>query len=199
MEMRKLFLALKYSKAVFCYLLLRIFCNKTAFRDVDSWSEVLPIKVGGGRMLSFALYFRNLPEFRSEVYWRIGRMSHLLSVFAGKHPCLYFDTPPERFGSGLVIQHGHSTIIHAERIGECCQIWQNVTIGKKVSGGKKPIIGNNVKIYAGSVVLGDITIGDNVQIGANSVVIKDVPANCVVVGNPARIIRRNGVRVNEKL
>lgn len=156
-------------------------------------------KSGGGRMLSFALFFRNLPEFRSEIYWRVGGKSRLLSLIAKKHPTLYFDTPTDKVGDGLVIQHGHSTIIHADSIGEKCQIWQNVTIGKKVSGGKKPTIGNNVKVYAGAVILGDITIGDNVQIGANSVVIKDVPANCVVAGNPARIIRRDGVRVNEKL
>lgn len=126
-------------------------------------------------------------------------MSSFLTILASKQPTLYFDTPSENVGNGLVIQHGHSTIIHAESIGERCQIWQNVTIGKKLSGGKKPRIGSDVKIYAGAVVLGDISIGDNVQIGANSVVIKDVPANCVVAGNPARIIRRNGERVNEKL
>ncbi len=45
----------------------------------------------------------------------------------------------------------------------------------------------------------NITIGDNVTVGANSVVVKDVPPNCVVVGIPARIIKRDGVKVDEKL
>ena len=45
-------------------------------------------------------------------------------------------------------------------------------------------------------MFGGITIGDNVIIGAGSVVTKDIPSNCVVVGNPARIIKQDGERVN---
>ena len=40
-------------------------------------------------------------------------------------------------------------------------------------------------------VLGPIRIGDNVVVGANAVVIHDVPANCVVAGVPAKIIKEN--------
>lgn len=36
---------------------------------------------------------------------------------------------------------------------------------------------------------GGISIGNNVDIGAGSVVLKDVPSNCVVAGNPAKVIR----------
>ncbi len=78
-------------------------------------------------------------------------------------------------------------------------MWQNVTIGKQWPGGEKPVIGNNVFICTGAVVLGNITIGDNVVIGANAVVTKSVPDNCIVAGNPAVIIKREGKRVNEKL
>lgn len=39
------------------------------------------------------------------------------------------------------------------------------------------------------VIIGKINIGSNVKIGAGSVVVKDVPDNCVVAGNPARIIK----------
>lgn len=51
----------------------------------------------------------------------------------------------------------------------------------------------------GCKVFGDITIGDNVTIGPMAVIVKDVPANCTVVGNPARIICKDGVKVNIKL
>ena len=54
-------------------------------------------------------------------------------------------------------------------------------------------------IFTGAVVLGEIKIGDNVVIGANAVVTKSVPNNCTVAGNPAMIIRENGVRVNKQL
>ena len=99
----------------------------------------------------------------------------------------------------MVIEHGHSTVIHATSIGENCHVWQNVTIGKQWPGGEKPVIGNNVFVCTGSVVLGNITIGDNVVIGANAVVTKSVPNNCIVAGNPAKIIKREGKRVDEKL
>lgn len=49
-------------------------------------------------------------------------------------------------------------------------------------------IGNNVFLGANTTVLPNIKIGDNSIVGANSVVTKDVPANCVVAGNPAKII-----------
>lgn len=50
-------------------------------------------------------------------------------------------------------------------------------------------IGNNVWIGRGSFVMPGVSIGDNSVIGAGSVVTKSVPANCVAVGAPARVIR----------
>lgn len=49
-------------------------------------------------------------------------------------------------------------------------------------------IGNNVFIGMKTTILKGVHIGDNVIIGANSLVNKDVPNNCVVAGNPARVI-----------
>ena len=50
-------------------------------------------------------------------------------------------------------------------------------------------VGNNVWIGYGACVLRGVSVGDNSVIGTNSVVTKDVPANAVVGGIPARIIR----------
>lgn len=50
-------------------------------------------------------------------------------------------------------------------------------------------IGNNVWIGDGAIVLKGVTIGDNSIVGAGSVVARDVPANVVVAGNPARIVK----------
>jgi len=50
-------------------------------------------------------------------------------------------------------------------------------------------IGDNVWIGAGAIILADVSIGDNSAIGAGSVVLSDVPDNCIVAGNPARVIR----------
>lgn len=52
-------------------------------------------------------------------------------------------------------------------------------------------IGSHVWIGAGAIILKGVSIGDNVVVGAGSVVTKDIPANTVVAGNPARIIREN--------
>lgn len=54
----------------------------------------------------------------------------------------------------------------------------------------KPIvIGKNVWIGAGAIILPGITVGENAVVGAGSVVTKDVPTNTVVAGNPAKIIK----------
>ncbi len=50
------------------------------------------------------------------------------------------------------------------------------------------IIGNNVFIGAGSIILPNVKIGSNVIIGAGSVVSRSIPDNCVALGSPARII-----------
>src|SRR5690606_3381458 len=50
-------------------------------------------------------------------------------------------------------------------------------------------IGNNVFIYANSVVLPGVQIGDNVIIGAGSVVTHNIPSNSIAVGNPCRVIK----------
>jgi maltose O-acetyltransferase len=57
----------------------------------------------------------------------------------------------------------------------------------------KPVtIGHNVWLGGRCVLCPGVTIGDNTVIGAGSVVVQDVPANCVAVGNPCRVIRQIG-------
>lgn len=58
--------------------------------------------------------------------------------------------------------------------------------------GKRPIIGDNVFLGANVTIIGGVRIGNNVEVGAGSVVVKDVPDNCVVAGNPAKIIKYLG-------
>lgn len=50
-------------------------------------------------------------------------------------------------------------------------------------------IGKNCWIGAGALILPGVSVGDNTVIGAGSVVTKDIPANCVAVGNPCRVLR----------
>lgn len=57
-------------------------------------------------------------------------------------------------------------------------------------------IGRNCFIAINSIILPGVKIGDEVIVGAGSVVTKDVPSNCVVAGNPAKIIR-TGIKMTD--
>ena len=70
-----------------------------------------------------------------------------------------------------------------ERLGENSSFWKSLT---------KPVnIGKNVWIGGGSIILPGVTIGDGTTIGAGSVVTKSIPANCIAVGNPCKVIKDN--------
>ena len=94
-------------------------------------------------------------------------------------------------GRRFVIEHFGGIVISGDAvIGDDVVVRNGVTIGLRRRGTRgSPRIGNRVDIGAGAKVLGDIVIGDDVSIGANAVVIQDVPAGCVAVGIPARIIK----------
>lgn len=112
-------------------------------------------------------------------------------------------------GYGTYIS-GPSTIIHNCIIGRYCSIASGVSIGlenhdiykfsthpivNNLKGYQnnlkkgKTIIGNDVWIAAGSVILEGVKIGDGAVVGANSTVIKDIPPYAVVVGSPSKIIK----------
>lgn len=49
--------------------------------------------------------------------------------------------------------------------------------------------GENMWIGGGSIILPGVTIEDGITIGAGSVVTKSIPANCIAVGNPSKVLR----------
>ena len=90
-----------------------------------------------------------------------------------------------------MIWHGFSTVINVKSMGEDCQVWQNVTIGKKTSGEEddRPIIGSGSKICAGAIVVGDIKIAKNVIVGSGGIVVKNVHQDgTIIVSQPSRYI-----------
>lgn len=60
---------------------------------------------------------------------------------------------------------------------------------EKWEAAKPIVIGNNVWLGGGVIVLGGVTIGENTVVGAGAIVTRDLPPNVVAVGNPARVIR----------
>ena len=122
---------------------------------------------------------------------RLARVFELLSFKAGDNAI----SANGEIGEGTVFNHrglGCVTLQHT-RIGKNCRIACNVTFGARWSKNGPdgaPVIGDDVVIGAGAVILGNIHIGDGARIGANAVVLNDVPAGAVAVGVPAKIIQK---------
>ncbi len=108
--------------------------------------------------------------------------------------------PGAKIGSGVFIDHGEGVVIgETAEIGNNVVIYQGVTLGGtgKDKGKRHPTIEDNVMISAGAKILGPFTVGKNAKIGAGSIVLDEVPANATVVGVPGRVVKLNGVRVDD--
>lgn len=105
-------------------------------------------------------------------------------------------SPNAFIGIGLKFPHPTGIVIgNGVNIGEYCTIYQQVTFGgARIGDAKKnhyPQIGNNVVVFAGAKLIGNIFVHSRSVIGANSVVLKDVPEGCIAVGVPAKIKESN--------
>lgn len=112
--------------------------------------------------------------------------------------------PGATIGKRCFIDHGMGVVIgETTIIGDDCTLYQGVTLGGVGTGKhtvkRHPTLKNNVMVSTGTKIIGDVTIGNNSIIGASSVVLKDVPDNCTVIGIPGRIVKKDGLRVNEEL
>ncbi|MBR2020317.1 MAG: serine O-acetyltransferase [Clostridia bacterium] len=110
--------------------------------------------------------------------------------------------PAAKIGKGFFIDHGMGVVIgETAEIGDNCTVYQGVTLGGtgKDVGKRHPTLGDNVMVGAGAKVLGPVTIGSGSKIAANAVVLHPVPENSTAVGIPAKVVRRDGVRVKNDL
>lgn len=97
-----------------------------------------------------------------------------------------------QIGEGLYIGHfGHIIINPDSKIGKNFNIAAGALIGNaegKCAG--TPTIGDNVKVGQNAIVIGKINLGNDVLIAPGAFVNFDVPDNCIVLGNPGKIIQR---------
>ena len=119
----------------------------------------------------------------------------------------YLRTLGMKIGENTIIYTPTKTVIDCQHpwmveIGDNVQITEGVTIlthgydwsvfkgkyGDVLGSAGHVFIGDNVFIGMNSTILKGVTIGSNVVIGANTLINKDVPSDCVVVGNPQRIV-----------
>lgn len=93
-----------------------------------------------------------------------------------------------RVAPGLRLRHGVGVVVNpATVIGANVMIRQGVTLGNRRASDDCPVIGDDVEIGVGAVLIGHVTIGAGAKIGPNAVVFKDVPAGAVVYSPPSEI------------
>lgn len=145
--------------------------------------------------------------YRNLFYKRIGRIHYLFSWMLPRCSTIFINQDM-RLGKHCHLEHAINVFLNAESIGDNFTCLHNVTLGQKGEKlavhykkenaylGDKPTIGDNVMVSCGAVIIGGVKIGNNVVIGSNCVVTHDVPDNCTVVGNPARIVKKDGKRID---
>ncbi|EOU2001713.1 serine O-acetyltransferase [Clostridium perfringens] len=104
-----------------------------------------------------------------------------------------------KIGYGFYINHLGPIVVNPKCIiGKNINIHNGVTLGQENRGKRKgaPFIGDYVWIGANSVIVGNIKIGNNVLIAPNSYVNFDVPENSIVIGNPAKIIKKENATID---
>jgi len=177
-------------KAVFFIPHLLLFSCSTrkslVIEDVQAYKKKRSLSLHDILALLFLL--ENDEYFRKMFYFRIGYVTKVISWYVPGAKTFY---PSGKIGGGIYLPHPYATILNAKEIGNNFTCRQCTTIGNKEDGRNdlRPTIGNNVTLGANVCIIGDVHIGNNVVVGCGSIVVKDVPDNCLVVGNPARVIK----------
>ena len=194
---KKMYIVLMMTPLVFIHLLFYWFHPD---------NQLIKSDVGGGIKVFIYRLLRDKP-YRNLFYKRIGRIHFLFSWIVPRSQFVHINQDMH-LGKHCHLEHAMNVFLNAEYIGDNFTCLHNVTLGQKGEKlavhfkkdnaylGDKPTVGDNVTVSCGAVVIGGIKIGNNVTIGSNCVVTHDVPDNATVVGNPARIVKLNGKRVD---
>lgn len=95
-------------------------------------------------------------------------------------------------GEGFLIYHLGGIVIGPYLIGNNLTVHQHVKIGSLLdTDNKKTALGDNVWIGPHGIINSGVIVGNNVVIQAGSVIVSDVNNSCLMTGNPARVVRIN--------
>jgi Acetyltransferase (isoleucine patch superfamily) len=147
--------------------------------DRDGAITVLDGSIIMGELLTYAPY---------------GRVAIGEWCYVGEHSRLW-SAASIKVGNRVLIGHGvniFDNLVHPLKASERHEQFKQIATTGHPSidlGGRSVIIQNDVWIGAGAIVLRGVTIGEGAIVAAGAVVTKDVPANCIVAGNPAMIVR----------
>ncbi len=159
-----------------------------------STAEILLLYSGVHAVMAHRLAHR---LYQKEHYFSARAVSQLARHFTGIEI-----HPAATIGRRFFIDHGAGVVIgETTEIGDNCTVYQGVTLGGtgKDIGKRHPTLCDNVMVGAGAKILGPVCIGSNSKIAANAVVLREVPENSTAVGIPAKVVRRDGVRVANDL
>jgi serine O-acetyltransferase len=133
---------------------------------------------------------------------RVPLLPRMLSTFARFMTGVEIH-PGATIGRRFFIDHGTGVVIgETSVIGDDCVLFHNVTLGGtgKHRGKRHPSVGKGVLLGTGATLLGPVTVGDGAKVGAGAFLrMHDVPPHCTAAGTPARIVKRDGQRVDEDL
>jgi len=182
-------------------------CHKDA--PMSLYDEILldyqaSCKKPGG-FLSVIVAMLQIAGFRASVFYRLGhrhwKKGHRIraAVFTRliRFSCHMDLEIAAEIKPGICFPHTWGIVIGGLcKVGSNCKIMQGVGLGgaggkKRECGQSQPWVGENVLIGAGAKIIGPVRIGSGAQIGANAVVVKDVDENDVVIGIPARSIKKD--------
>lgn len=148
------------------------------------------------RLLRYAEYHYNnssKPVNKLLFYWYKVRLNHLGVK-------LHIRIPLNTCGYGLRLMHlsgGGGVLLNVERVGNYCGFNAGVLLGNNNAKDARPTVGDFVAFGPGAKAFGKLTIGSNVFVAPNAVVTKDVPANSVVGGVPARVLKEKKLEDNK--
>lgn len=106
-----------------------------------------------------------------------------------------------KIGSGFAINHGWGMVVSpGARIGSNVTLFHGVTLGRRDrmsrNGSRQigyPVVEDEVWIGPHAIIVGDVVIGRGSRIAGGAFVTESVPPYSTVSGNPALILKRNGI------